>query len=487
MGIPGEHLALTSSQDPAISTKAAPQDITNRFDEVQTSLKRKISRDTDSGEDSDRSSANGKRTKYTIPTSTKETSWARIKNKPYIEHQRKRIKKLEHANGVTQSDQLKGIIEQSPYRRKKFRDAMEKLSNEKATSEQRDLISKAACSAPYYLARTASLITGDRLDRRPSSGHTAADLVMPAAVTHRGHSVHPSINDIPQGEQIYMIGHRLLWTYIREDEYLSHTNSMLFGLVHSLDRRHTGQGGITMQFFDRRRTKTVDGKSKAAFYPALDLYETFRVPESPHWTRPQQYALRSRKFTHEFLSHGVVLLDDSVFKQAKIEDLISDGLFDIVPELDVPDEYRRAGLYGGQVAFRKMAFPARKGDLDARGRQLMYSYERCATAFAFTAELLSTVERVCQKNFMNGPLEGAADGDVEAMVPHLHILVSFLGLRKRPAKDPLFLDYIKAYYNGEYVLRNCHMVRANKDSCRCARSLYRRQWRHASSVYSRCQ
>lgn len=339
--------------------------------QVKTDLKGPAPSDVDSLAEEELHTV-AKRSKYKLPIAPRETSVIRINKRGYIDIQKKEIlarktrkavvdliqsgegdvarpTKARKSNGYP--NLLVGNDRRLPKRDKAFQKAMEKpkLPIWNSTLEQRELVDKSANFAPFYLGRTASQITGNRFDRRPSSGHTTSEIIMPHASTHRGYGVHSSIHDIPQLAQSYMIGRHLLWQNIKEDEYMSYSKSGLFLIVHALNRRHNGQGNVTIQFLDRRVAKVEEGQAAAAFYPALDLYAAFRVPENDSWTTPNQGALKPRKFTQEFLSHGVVVLGRSRFKRAPIEDLIRDGLFEIVPELDVPDEYQRVRYYLGTL------------------------------------------------------------------------------------------------------------------------------------------
>jgi hypothetical protein len=79
-----------------------------------------------------------------------------------------------------------------------------------------------------------------------------------------------------------MIGHHLAWADLRGDELLSYSIDILFLITHALGRYNRGQGGVTIQFLDRRKARTPDGVC-TAFYPALDLYTILRVPKWRGW------------------------------------------------------------------------------------------------------------------------------------------------------------------------------------------------------------
>lgn len=144
--------------------------------------------------------------------------------------------------------------------------------------------------------------------------------------------------DLTQGEIIYMTGHHLAWADLRGDELLSYSTDMLFLVVHALGRANRGQCGITIQFVDRRKVRTTDGV-RAVFYHALDVYTIFEVPRWSGWTGQHVTKLHPRKFTHEYLSHGTIRCEDLTLKQATIEDLIRDGLYEIFPPLQIPEDH----------------------------------------------------------------------------------------------------------------------------------------------------
>ena len=189
-----------------------------------------------------------------------------------------------------------------------------------------------------------------------SKGLTTQDLLMPAADTHIDQALHASMLGKSQGGLVYMIGQHLMWNDIVGDEFLSCSTDPLFLVVHALNRYHENQGDATIQFLDCQTVKNIKG-GPAAFYPGLDIYETFEVPNWEGWSHTAKGKLRARKFTEEFLSHGTLIFSDARFQQASIEKLIQDGLYDLFPAFQVPNNHIRAGFYGGQVVFRVAGYP----------------------------------------------------------------------------------------------------------------------------------
>lgn len=217
---------------------------------------------------------------------------------------------------------------------------------------------------------------------------------------------------------------------------LSYSTDFLFLITHALNRYHEGQRRVTIQIIDGRLATDEKGE-RAAFYRALDLYRVFGVHKWHGWTHPQRKALSARKFTQELLSHGIVLLNDTRFKQANIEDLVKDGLYKVFPAFSVPAKYERARLWKAQVAYRRIGYPPKAGEYG------IYSYDKCAKVVPVTKTLLDTVQRLA-RHFMR-----ARDGeDPDTVEPHLHIFLSLLTFQKRPRKDPILCEWIRNHYRG---------------------------------------
>lgn len=262
---------------------------------------------------------------------------------------------------------------------------------------------------------------------------------MPAADTHADQAIHARMQDMSQGELRYMLEQHLIWNDIPGDEFLSYSNDPLFLVVHALNRYHEYQGDVTIQYLDRRKARNIEDE-QAAFYPALKLYETLDVPS---WCGCSKYIgtkLRSRKFTQEYLSHGTLTVNDARFQQASIKTLIRDGLYEIKPELQIPDDHKHNGLYTRQVVLRMLGYPPTTEESYER----IYSYTNCAKSKPFTVDLLKTVQQVT-RNFMNIP----ASEDRDTYERHLHIFLHFLTFDKRPRRDPAFIEWIRTHYKGK--------------------------------------
>lgn len=320
-----------------------------------------------------------------------------------------------------------------------YKGALQQLSTEKPNAHQLQKLEHAGCMGPNYLGRTASMSGGFRFDIMKSStnGFTTQTLMMPAADAHADQGMRAGIQDIPQGLLVYMGGHHLMWSDLSGDQLLSQTNDPLFMVTHALCRAHQNQSGTTLQFIDRRLAKDVNGQP-AVFYPALDFYDAFRIPVSPIWNMPAIIKLHPRKFTQEYLTHHMIRIEDTRFQQAPIEKLIEDGLHDIFPAFEVPEDHLRSGLYTSQVVFRKVGYPP---DAAALREKQIYSYDACATSTPVTVEFLGLVQKVT-RNFMM--IDKNTDRDT--VEPHLHIFLCFLTFQKRPSNDSVLAEWLLAHY-----------------------------------------
>ena len=211
---------------------------------------------------------------------------------------------------------------------------LEKLPTKLPAQHQIAALEHSMTMGPKYLGRTASTVHGHRHAKQwMTNGSTSQDLLLPSADTKKGFESHSKLTDLTQGQIIYMCGQHLTWLDPKHDEFLSYSKELLFLLVHALGRHHTGQKNVTIQYINRYKATTLEGEL-AAFYDALDIYNIFEVPSWSGWNPFLQRALNPRKFTHEFLSHGIIKHHDSTLKQARLEDLIKDGLFKLFPELE---------------------------------------------------------------------------------------------------------------------------------------------------------
>jgi hypothetical protein len=323
-----------------------------------------------------------------------------------------------------------------------YADKLRTLSRELSTQEQTAALEHLASRRPRLLGRTASDVHGYRYSWPMTNGYTTQHCLQPSADARGDYRCHARLTDLSQGEIVYMSGQHLVWLNPKHDELLSYSNELLFLIVHALGRLHTGQRGVTIQYINCDEATTPDGQP-AAFYEALGMYSTFKIDEAVIWNNYNKSGLNPRKFTHEYLSHGTIMLNDLTLKQARLEVLIRDGLFDLMPELYVPHNQIRKGLYSSQVVYRRIGYPPRKAP-NGEPSSPIYSYDECLRSIPLTKKTL-TLARKLALNFVNVP----AGTDPATVEPPLHIFVQFLTLHKRNNADPAFLTWIRDHYDGK--------------------------------------
>jgi hypothetical protein len=392
-----------------------------------------------------------------------------------------------------------------------YEEKLSRLSKALPTQQQIDELDRAALRGPPLLGRTVSTARGLKFGQhhRKTNGYTTHDVFLPAADSRNSsYCSHQNLVDLSQGEIVYMVGNHLIWKDLIADELLSYSKDPLFLVVHGLRRYHEDQGNVTIQFLDRRKAKTPDGRL-AKFYSALDIYTIFRVPKWGGWGHIDDVKLHPRKFTQEYLSHGPVLTPCTIFKQALVKDLIKDGLYKIFPDFEAPEDHKRSGLYTLQVVYRKIGYPPAPtlpvdvtgestsqtdpasvgahapATLDAASSSSPPPSSSAASTVADTSGALAPsptsttsesstsnskpkkamqpiysytncahkksmttelleIVRKVTLNFLVVP-EGA---DMATIEPPLHAFICFLTFEKRREKDPVFLEWIKQRYNG---------------------------------------
>jgi len=381
---------------------------------------------------------------------------------------------------------------------KSYVEHLSELSTALPTQQHLAALDLSATTGPNFVGRAASVIRGCKFGQyhKKTNGYTSNDVLLPAADSrNRKHCSHYHLADLAQGEIMYMTGNHLIWKDLVADEFLSYTKSPFFFVVHGLRRHHEAQGDVTIQFLDRRMAETRDG-TPAKFYVALDIYTAFDVPKWDGWGDSNNIKLHPRKFTQEYLTHGPVLTPNTIFKQASVKKLIEDGLYEIFPEFQAPEDHKRAGLYTLQVVYRKIGYPPapHAAATNADGSQTttdscisatvdtgssvpsssdisssapgasaaetsdfrktktkarkvappIYSYDNCARQTAMTEKLLETVRKVTL-NFRVIP----DSVDASTIEPPLHAFICFLTFEKRLKADPVFLEWIRKRYTGK--------------------------------------
>lgn len=302
---------------------------------------------------------------------------------------------------------------------------LEFLPRQRPTKRQIALLEAASGIGPNYLGRTASSEPGT--GRWPlgvvSNGRTAHNSIEPGAVANRGYFCRPNLLDMTQAELINMIGAHLIWQKQPGDEFTSHSSSTLYLIANAIKRSRAGAKGVTVQFFDRRKATHRNGEP-ARFYPALELFRAFEIAEKYPVKR---YMLgQPGMFTHEYLSHGTLVLDMGPLVPATIEELLEKGLMELLPRLTNVDDIDKSGL-GGK--YRKRGFPGPDADVP---------YNVCTSTFPITVGTLQAARRLALC-FVDNP-QGS---DQE---PPLGIFLHFLSFHKRQRRDVNFLNWIVQRY-----------------------------------------
>lgn len=286
-------------------------------------------------------------------------------------------------------------------------------------------------------------------------------LYQPAMDKHLSRDCHAELQDMSVGEMAVMVGNHLLWKDRNADEFMSWSISMLFVIEHVLGRSRKGQMDCHICVIDSRELTTVATSTSTAgrptsFYPGLELWKNLNIIDWKGWGNQDLVGLHPRKFTHEVLSHGVSRCASSTFRHVTLENLLSKGLFEMYPEFVIPDGKKSTGLYERCVALRQALFPREdqssqdlefaspsfvtssgNGDLEWGTNVVPLSSGANSLSISQREIELATEMASC---FANRPAMGCA-----AKAP-LHIFLMFLGLRRRPRGDPLFMRWISKHY-----------------------------------------
>jgi hypothetical protein len=230
-----------------------------------------------------------------------------------------------------------------------------------------------------------------------------------------------SIYEIPPEELRAMLGEHLLWNDRIQDELLSYTSSYLFGIVHLRLRHSKGQKHGYMAMMNRKRAfRPENGQvsEEVLFHSALTLCDVTKVLTYDWKWIGALPALHPRKFPHEYLSHGVVAYpEDDRLQHASWEDLVSAGLFELLPDLKVQCDKRPSGLYT-TLRFLRIKNYVRSSVITERELEV-------AESLAW----LHTRLRPGEKK--------------EESRPHLWALLHFLTFRKRGTGDKLLQKRIR--------------------------------------------
>lgn len=278
---------------------------------------------------------------------------------------------------------------------------------------------------PRYLYRASSRIRYGNYNK--TNGYDTVTVHQPAAHVNEDEACHATMYDIPNGlgEFSEMLGRRFLWNDRRRDEMLSWSSSLLFALVHATGRLAKKQGDIVIHVIDTTKVTTPDGQP-VDFHFAPDLLRLLDIKGWYGWKPFDRHRLQQPWFTHEWVTHGVIKSPKKDGLEADIEELVRNGLYDLLPGLQTPDKDDMRGLYH-RCGYTRSVYH-RKGrepqpvtwDQFTLAKRL----SRC-----FVAKKIRTDDPYC--------------------MPPLHLVVDFLAINARPRGDLGFMNWIRSNYSGK--------------------------------------
>ncbi|KAI5246773.1 hypothetical protein E4T42_06188 [Aureobasidium subglaciale] len=274
-----------------------------------------------------------------------------------------------------------------------------------------------------------------------TNGLTTPSLYMPSAsfIPDRKHrlddidvrQMHKSIYSIPLEVARPMVGGHLRWDDRIQDEFLSHTSSFLFGIVHLLLRHLEGQKDGYLSAINRTRAfrkvgwykvqpENANDPGPVMFHHAPRYCDTIRLFTHDWSGQLAISSLHYRKFTHEYITHGLFgYPEDDELQPVSLETLVSLGLLDLVPALKIQCIERPSGLYTTLRAFR------------------IENYEGKDHVKVTDAEL-AIAEKLAWAHMRSEVVTKE-----EKKRPHLWMLLQYLTLRKRVAGDELLRNRIR--------------------------------------------
>ena len=274
---------------------------------------------------------------------------------------------------------------------------------------------------PRYLYRASSW-----QGHKHTNGYDTMTFHAPAAHINEDEMCHRTMYDIPNGlsEFSEMLGRRFLWQDRRRDEMLSWTSSLLFALVHATGRLAKGQQYISIHVIDTTKVTTMDGKP-VDFHFAPDLLRLLDIKGWHGWTSFEQANLEQPWFTHEWVTHSVVKSPAAHSFEADIEDIIATGLYTYLPMFQTKEGEDMRSLYH-RCGYTRSVYHCRG-----------------AESVPVTWDVFTVAKRLARCF-----LPAKVRKQDPYSVPPLSILIDFLALEARPAKDPNFMLWIRSSYTG---------------------------------------
>lgn len=185
-----------------------------------------------------------------------------------------------------------------------------------------------------------------------------------------------------------------------------------------------------------------DPKVPVEFFLAQDLLREFDIQGWSGWNagleRPK---LRKPYYTHEWITHHAVYVpqaSETSAYEAKLEDLIDGGLYELIPELRTTEEDDMKGLYHRCVYTRSLTHrkikpcvkPITQDDLDLATR---------------LAERFKWKHRVGKES----RVRHLDSGRKPALVtPHVNIILDLLGIHERPEQNPVLRNWAMSGVGG---------------------------------------
>ncbi|RDI87376.1 hypothetical protein Vi05172_g2895 [Venturia inaequalis] len=316
-----------------------------------------------------------------------------------------------------------------------YKRVFDKADEKELLVEVVDLLKEHICHPKRWLKRAWTLF-----GVHSTAGFSCPDYYWPNA-KRNGKPMHKTLFDIPFATFRHMLGDHLMWEDPPLDELLSWTDSWLFVIVHALGRYESGQR-IAVITCGRASGLTTPNGQSALFYHANELHNAYRLldrvwkigqKDSLHGDR--SFKLAARKFTHEWLSHGIVLDQNHEMQHVELGELVRQGLFYLYPELDIRGLCERTGLYEHLTALRLGLF--------YYARQSEITTDEMAIA-------ASIARLFCKPGQEKAPLS---------------VLLDTLSLRKRMPRNDKFRSWIFKNYTTEEVREewypNIHIIPDN--------------------------
>lgn len=321
---------------------------------------------------------------------------------------------------------------------------------------------------PQYLYRTSSW---EGLSH--TNGHDEIHFHLPAAYKngerHGGQKelgegvLAPSIDDEHNGlgELIEKIGHRLLWKDRRNDPTLSWTSSLLFALVLALGRRAKEQRHIRVHIIDSGEVTSLrpTGSQDPEFFLAQDLLRELDIADWNGWNEWDSPPLRRPWYTHEWLSHHGIQIPrgkERFAYEADVEELIENGLFELVPHLKPPEKDDDRGLYDPCVYTRSVGhseYGPQDGPKPFDQEELDLAYKLSLCFYWQHREMRNPITKCTERVKGSGKTKPLT-------TPRLNIFLDLLSMKSRPKQDPKFMDFTKSKFQGitpsrEFQLFEC--------------------------------